>query len=193
MGGWLLAGRTLPGLRVPLPGHAPVTRSWPSMAAYGAAYAAASLSCTIGPFLAIVVASARAGSAAEGITLFVAYAAGMGLVVGAAALAVAVAHQSLLGRVRRLAPTISRLAGALLLAAGSYIGYYGWYEIRLLRGGAPGDPVIDVAGDVQRWLASSIDALGAPVLATGCAVALAAGLALAAARRHTRRPADDPR
>ncbi|HEX8632444.1 MAG TPA: cytochrome c biogenesis CcdA family protein [Catenuloplanes sp.] len=192
MGVWLLTGRTLPGLRLPVPGQAAVTRSWPSMVAYGVAYAAASLSCTIGPFLAIVVASARAGSAVEGVALFVAYAAGMGLVVGAAALAVAVAHQSLLGRVRRLAPVISRLAGVLLLAAGAYIAYYGWYEIRLLRGRAPDDPVINAAGDVQRWLATTVDSVGAPALAATCAVLLAAGVGLAAARRRTREPADNP-
>lgn len=192
LGGWLATGRSLPGLRLRLPGRGTVTRSWPSMVAYGVAYAAASLSCTIGPFLAIVVGSARAGSAVEGITLFVGYAAGMGLVVAAAALTVAVAHQSLLGRVRRLAPALSRVAGALLVAAGAYIAYYGWYEIRLLRGGVPDDPVIDAAGEVQRWLAGTVDAVGAAGLVASCGALLAAGFGLAAARRRTRRPAADP-
>jgi cytochrome c-type biogenesis protein len=184
MGGWLLAGRDLPGLRLRIPGQGSVTRTWPSMIAYGMAYAAASLSCTIGPFLAIVVASARTGSALQGAALFVAYAAGMGLVVAGAALAVALAHASALGRVRRLAPVISRIAGALLLAAGSYVAYYGWYEIRVLSGGSPDDPVISAAVTVQHRLADTLDALGAPALAGIVLTLIAAGLVSTVVRRR---------
>lgn len=72
LGGWLLAGRQLPGL---------------GMALSRSPEAGRSLSCTIGPFLAIVVTSFRAGSTMAGIALFVAYAVGMGLTVAAAAAA----------------------------------------------------------------------------------------------------------
>jgi cytochrome c-type biogenesis protein len=184
VGGWLLAGRDLPGLRLHLPGKGRVTRTWPSMIAYGMAYAAASLSCTIGPFLAIVVASARTGSALQGAALFVAYAVGMGLVVAGAALAVALAHASVLGRVRRLAPVISRLAGGLLLAAGAYVAYYGWYEIRLLKGGSPDDPVISTATDTQGRLADTLDSLGAPTLAGIVLTLIAVGLVSTLLRRR---------
>jgi cytochrome c-type biogenesis protein len=123
LGVLLLAGRQLPALAPRLRRGPRVRRAWPSMVAFGAAYALASLSCTVGPFLAIVVASARAGTAWAGIGLFVAYAAGMGLVIGAAAVAVAVARSSLLGRARRLGPAVSRLGGGLLLAVGGYVAY----------------------------------------------------------------------
>lgn len=36
-----------------------------------------------------------------------------------------------------------------------------WYEIRVLRGGALDDAVIEAGESVQRWLASGIDLLGA--------------------------------
>ena len=71
------------------------------MIGFGAAYALASLTCTIGPFLAIVVASFQAGSPVTGAALFVAYAVGMGLMVGAAAVAVALASTSMITRLRR--------------------------------------------------------------------------------------------
>jgi cytochrome c biogenesis protein CcdA len=104
LGGWLLAGRQLPGLTMPGQSRGPVVRrSLPSMAVFGAAYAVASLSCTIGPFLVIVATSFRAGSTITGIGLFLAYAAGMGLTVAVAAVAVALARDGLLrlsGRVR---------------------------------------------------------------------------------------------
>ncbi|MFV2012665.1 MULTISPECIES: cytochrome c biogenesis protein CcdA [unclassified Micromonospora] len=189
LGGVLLAGRQLPGIGM-MPSRAPATsRSLLSMVAFGMAYAAASLSCTIAPFLAIVAASFRAGSVASGVALFVAYAAGMGLTVAVAAVTVALARDGLLRRVRRAAPLLSRVGGALLVAAGGYVAWYGWYEIRLLRGGSGGDPLIDGAGQVQRWLAATLDQAGAAVLATVLIVLLAGAglLRLARSRRRGRR------
>jgi cytochrome c-type biogenesis protein len=184
-GGWLAAGRSLPGLRMAPTTGPQVTRTVTSMAIFGAAYAVASLSCTIGPFLAIVVASFRAGSLADGVGLFVAYAAGMGLAVSAAALSVAIAHRTMIVRWRRLAPIASRLGGLLLLLAGGYVAYYGWWEIRVLAGGATADPVIDAAGAVQRWLDSSLDHAGPAVVALVVATLMVSGLVAAwfAARR----------
>jgi cytochrome c-type biogenesis protein len=181
LGGWLLAGRSLPGLALgPRRGPA-VTRSLPSMAAFGVAYALASLGCTIGPFLAIVVSTLRVGSTLDGLALFAAYAVGMGLVVGTAALAVALARTSTLHRLRRLSPLVSRAGGALLVLAGAYVAYYGWYEVRVLRGGAATDPVVSAAAEVQHWLAAGVDALG-PLGLTALFAALLAAATLVAAR-----------
>ncbi|MFI2369265.1 cytochrome c biogenesis CcdA family protein [Streptomyces sp. NPDC018833] len=85
-GAWLLAGRDLPAMLPKLRCAPTVTRSVPAMALFGSAYAVASLGCTIAPFLAIVVSAFRSGSALEGVVLFTAYAAGMSLIVGAAAI-----------------------------------------------------------------------------------------------------------
>lgn len=164
-GAWLAMGRALP-----VPWRRPqaprLRRTLPSMALFGAAYAAASLSCTIGPFLAIVVASLRAGSTAAGVGLFVAYAAGMGVAVGAAALAVALLRTSLVGSVRRAGPAISRAGGVLLVLAGGYVAYYGGYEIRLAGdASAVDDPVIAVATRVQHWLSGGLSAAGVEVIA----------------------------
>jgi hypothetical protein len=124
------------------------------------AYAVASLGCTVGPFLVIVVAQFRVGTVPAGVALFLAYAAGMGLVVGTTAVAVALANASVVRRMRRLAPLVTRAGGLLMVLAGGYVAYYGWYEIRVLRGGRPGDPVIDALGRVQGRLAAAIDGFG---------------------------------
>ncbi|WP_181765650.1 cytochrome c biogenesis CcdA family protein [Streptomyces albidus (ex Kaewkla and Franco 2022)] len=164
-GGWLLAGRDLPTL-LPKVRRAPgVTRSMPSMALFGGAYAVASLGCTIAPFLAIVISSFRSGSTGEGLLLFAAYAAGMGAVVGAAALAVALTRSTKVGRLRRFGAVASRVGGGLLVLVGGYTAYYGWYEIRVLRGGGTADPVIETAGTVQRWMAGGLEQLGLPLIA----------------------------
>lgn len=190
VGGWLLAGRTLPALLPKLRRAPAVTRSLPSMALFGAAYAIASLGCTIAPFLAIVVSAFRSGSTLEGVVLFAAYAAGMGVIVGAAALSVALTRTAKVGRLRRLGAVASRLGGGLLLLVGAYVAYYGWYEIRVLRGGEITDPMIDAAGGVQRWVAETLDRIGIGAIPAVLALLLITPLALH--RRAKRRRSDSP-
>lgn len=186
-GAWLLAGRRLPS-PAPKVRRAPgLTRSVPSMALFGMAYAAASLGCTIAPFLAIVVSAVRSGSTGEGVALFVAYAAGMGLIVGAASLTVALTRTTAVTRLRRLGAAAPRLGGALLLLVGAYVAYYGWYEIRVQRDPATRDPVIDAAGALQRTIADALDTVGPAGVAALFAALLVTAVALARLRR-ARRP-----
>ena len=155
------------------------------MIGFGAAYAVASLTCTIGPFLAIVVASFRAGSPVAGAALFVAYAVGMGVMVGAAAVAVALTKASLLNRLRRAGRWVPRLAGALMIMVGGYVSYYGWWELRVLDGAQAADPVIDAALQLQSWPVSAVVALG-PVWLVVILIGLV-GLGLLSQRARTRR------
>ena len=139
----------------------PLTGSFASMTSFGAGYAMASLTCTIAPFLAVVVAGFRTDSTAVGIALFLAYAAGMGLVVGTVAMAVALANDSLVRRIRQTGAWVPRVSGLLLLLAGLYVAYYGWWELRVLAGGDPDDPVMMAAATVQRTLVDAVRAVGA--------------------------------
>ncbi|MFE0678125.1 cytochrome c biogenesis CcdA family protein [Streptomyces sp. NPDC058867] len=185
-GGWLLAGRQLPALAPKLRRAPKATRSLPSMVLFGMAYATASLGCTIAPFLAIVVSAFRTGSTAEGITLYIAYAAGMGLIVGAASLTVALTRTTAVTRLRRLGAVAPRLGGGLLLAVGTYVAYYGWYEIRIQHDPATTDPVIDAAGALQRTIADSVQAAGPAALAAVLALLLLAALVIHRIRRPHR-------
>lgn len=186
-GGWLLAGRRLPALP-PRRGHGgrPLTASLGSMAGFGASYAVASLGCTIAPFLAIVVTAFRTGSTTQGVVLFLVYAAGMGVVVGTAAVGVALARTSLIGRIRRTGGSLPRLGGALLLLAGGYVAWYGAWELRVLHGGAGIDPVVDAASRLQQSMAVNAQALGA----LGFLVALAVLLLLAVLPRRKKNAAN---
>jgi cytochrome c-type biogenesis protein len=185
-GAWTMAGRGLPGPKVRR-GGAPVTRSTRSMFGFGVSYALASLTCTVAPFLAVVVAAFRADSL-SGSGLFFLYAAGMGLVVGTAATAVALAQQTLVRGARRLGRLVPVIGGALLLLVGGYVAYYGWWEIRVLGGAPAQDPVITAAAAVQQWLAGVVVTLGAGgflLTLAGTAVTTAAVTALT--RRHLKR------
>ncbi|MFG2028504.1 cytochrome c biogenesis CcdA family protein [Streptomyces sp. NPDC048825] len=182
-GAWLLAGRQLPTLAPKLRRAPTVTRSVPSMALFGMAYATASLGCTIAPFLAIVVSAFRSGSTAEGVALFAVYAAGMGLIVGAASLTVALTRTTAVPRLRRLGAIAPRLGGGLLLLVGAYVAYYGWYEIRVQRDPATTDPVIDAAAGIQRAVADALDTAGPTVIAVSFGILLLAALLVRRCRR----------
>jgi cytochrome c biogenesis protein CcdA len=182
LGAWLVAGRTVALPRIPTGRGRALTRSFLSMSLFGVAYALASLGCTIGPFLVTVVATFRAGSTTGGVAVFGAYALGMGVVVAAVSLAVALARGSVVSALRRAGRLVSRLGGLLLLAAGGYVAYYGWYEIRVLRGGGVGDPVIAAGATIQRWLASGLDRIG--VIGAFAAVAVLLGIAVLVRNSH---------
>jgi cytochrome c biogenesis protein CcdA len=150
----LLAGRQLT-LRIPKLHAGGRDGSLVSMFLFGVSYAVASLSCTIGPFLAVTTSTFRLGSVAAGVGVFLAYALGMGIVVGVLTVALALAKTSVVQRFRRALPVINRIAGALLVLAGAYVAYYGWYEIRVFRGDTD-DPVVDRAIAIQAWLQSRV-------------------------------------
>ncbi|ANH40403.1 Cytochrome C biogenesis protein transmembrane region [Nocardioides dokdonensis FR1436] len=195
LGGWLLAGRRLAVPRLPRRGAPrqarPLQRSFWSMTGFGAGYAVASLSCTIAPFLAVVVVGFRSDSVLEGAVLFLAYAAGMGSVVGALAVATALASPTTVQRLRRTGAWASRVAGLVLVAAGSYVAYYGWWELRILAGAdAADDPVILAAASVQRALVDVATAVGPGGWALLVAALVALTLVAGRLRARTRSSSD---
>jgi cytochrome c biogenesis protein CcdA len=164
LGVWLLSGRELTVLTPrPLgPRWAPNVRLW-SMFGYGVSYAIASLSCTIGPFLAVTAAGLRSGSVLTGVSIYLAYVTGLTLVVGVLAIAAATASSALADRLRRIVPFVNRISGALLVLVGLYVAYYGSYELRLFSatGANPPDALITAAGRLQGVLAGWVHRHGA--------------------------------
>lgn len=188
LGFWLLSGREL-GVSVARNAArwAPTTRLG-SMYSYGVGYAVASLSCTVGPFLAVTGSSLRSGSAWGVLSVYGAYTAGLTLIVGVLAVAAATASTALVDRLRTVLPHVSRLSGMILIAVGLYVAYYGWFELRLARSAAGlRDPVIEAAGRVQRVLAGWVYTHGAWPWLAGAAIIAVGTLAVTAARLGRRR------
>ena len=175
LGVLMLLGRELT-LLLPKPKKGAPTGRLGSMFGYGLAYAIASLSCTIGPFLAVTSATFRHGSIVDGVLAYLAYGLGMALSVGVSAVAVAIAGHSV--RVQRVLPYVNRIGGGLLVLVGLYVGYYGVYELALYLGnGAAADPVIESAAAVQEVLSSWVNAIG-PLPLLGVLVLLVTGAVL---------------
>jgi len=150
----LLAGKQ-PTLRIPKLQRGGSDGTLPSMFLFGISYATASLSCTAGPFLAITTTTFRSSSFVAGLGVYVTYAFGMGIVIGVLTVALSLAKATVVQRFRSALPAINRFAGALIVIAGAYVAYYGWYEIRVFNGDTE-DPIIDRVQPIQTWLTNTV-------------------------------------
>ena len=180
----LISGRTLIFRKLANPNIAP-TRGWLSQIGYGISFALASLSCTIGPFLAITAAAIAKGKILSTLALFSTYAIGMGSVVLFLALLVVTAQSGLINKIKRAQGRISTLSGYLLLVVGLYEAWYGWYEIRILRGDNRSDPIVSFAISIQSAISQWLANLGSGVLIVALSV-LTMSLFIARRRRSRR-------
>jgi len=99
-------------------------RSVRAMWLYGVGYALASLGCTIGLFVGTVFDSPDSFSG--GVVNAAAYALGMGLVVTALTVSLAVANQGLTRVLRSASRHVDAVAAAFVLLSGVYLVYYFW-------------------------------------------------------------------
>lgn len=178
----LLLGRDIK-VRLPRLQRGGGDRGLPSMCLFGMSYATVSLSCTMPVFLAAVSGSFRSDGFLSGLLSYVAYALGMGLVITTITVAIALARDGVVRRMRRALAYLNRVAGGLLVLTGLYVAYYGYWEIRILDGhDAPEGPVAWVS-DWSARATQRIDDIG--LLAVS--VALVALVAVGIARRRPRR------
>ncbi|AXT85185.1 hypothetical protein C6I20_08285 [Aeromicrobium sp. A1-2] len=171
MGLAMVAGREIRFL-IPKVSSSP-SEALGSMFGYGIAYAVASLSCTIGPFLAVTFSTFRSDSIAGGVLAYVAYAAGMTVLVGVLAVSAALASTEAVGRFRSLMPVIGRIGGVVVVLMGVYVAYYGVIELRENFAGATGsDPIVDGFATIQAKVTRFVDELDTWIWLTGGALML---------------------
>lgn len=159
----VLAGiAVLSGRKVALPvlvtRHRTSGRGVLSMVGFGITYAVSSLSCTVGPFLAIV-AVGRRRSAISGLATYGAYAFGMGIVVAALAIGVVVARspRNAFRRASRYAP---KVGGIMMILSGGYSMWYARWELRVYSGHLSADGVVTGVDRRRAWVANYLAGLG---------------------------------
>ena len=161
------------------------------MIGYGITYAIASLSCTIGPFLA-VTGTALSQSPLQALSTYIAYALGMGVVILVLSVASALAHSTVANHMRRLARVAPRFGGALMVLAGGYAIWYGRWELAVYDGDLGTDPVIETMEDIRLWFVNTIDTIGAQRLALITAIAITGTVAIISAARPPEDTLDGP-
>ncbi|QXC59469.1 cytochrome c biogenesis CcdA family protein [Aquihabitans sp. G128] len=128
-----------------------------SMFLFGVSYAIASLSCTLPVFSSVVASTFSRDSFVSGVATFVAYAAGMALLLTVLTVTLALARRGLVTGLRRALPYVQRASGAIMALMGAYLTWYGIYEIRVQRNGpTDGSGPFDL---VNRWSSSASDSL----------------------------------
>ena len=186
----LLRGRTLK-VRIPTLDRGGRTRGLVSMFVYGVSYAVASLTCTIGIFIANIVNAFSRTDFVSGVAVLVTYALGMGLVITALTVAIALARDSVVRVLRSSMRHVDRVAAALMVLMGAYVAWYGIFSLRVRNDpGADAGPV-DLVEDWSARATELVSDIGATRLGLYLAAAIAAMIAvsvLVAARRRQSEP-----
>lgn len=136
-------------------GRGATTRDNKSVFTFGISYALASLSCTLPVFLSVVVGSLASATFASGLATYVAYAAGMSVVLVALTIAVAMAKHGLVRRLRAALPYVHRVSAGFLIIAGAYITWF-WFDDLSSNAGEQSQ----AAGIVDRWSATLTNWIG---------------------------------
>jgi len=150
-----------------------------SMYLFGVSYGLVSLGCTIGPFLIAVSGSvSNADVVGASIWAFVAYALGMGSVILFLTMALAAGRRGVATKMRSLLPIINKASGVLLVLAGVYLVFYGWFQKDPINNGnGVVDFVENIQADVVNWINAQgtervgLTLLGTAVVLAGSAVA----------------------
>ncbi len=126
-GGWMLSGREIYssiGARLAVRVAGTREASVRGYFVFGLSYGVASLSCTLPIFLAAAGGSIAVSNLPDAFAQFVLYGLGMGTVIAALTLSVALLRSAAVGKVRTVLPYVEPAGAFLLVAAGGYIVYY---------------------------------------------------------------------
>lgn len=170
----------LPGVK-----RAPSSGSPLGLVGFGASYGVASLSCTLPIFLSLVAGAVAGRSFLESLSVFLAYGAGMSLVVVALTIALALGRDRVLRAMRSFAPHLPTISGWILILAGAFII---WYWATVLSAGAVGlaaNPLVRLSETISAAVAGVVSSnpLAAVVAVTGLGVV--AWLAIRGLRAET--------
>ncbi len=158
---------------------------------FGVSYAVASLSCTIPAFIAVSAVAVDENNWLSGVAIFAVYGIGMGLVIGVLTVAVALARDGVLLKLRWFMQHVGTISGVLLILAGSYVAYFGYDEWRVNNGELEERYLITKGAEIQTTVQQWITDIGAIPIAIG-SIALLTGLVLWSRRRSASTPDEVP-
>jgi cytochrome c biogenesis protein CcdA len=175
LGFWLLLGRKVGNGAGLIKGWSP-GESWFSQVGYGLTFAIVSLSCTLGPFLAVTGASIRSSDFFAIVFTFIAFALGMGAAVTVIAVATALTGSQVSVWMRSKSEVISRVTGSLVILAGLYVAWFGWFEWRVNSGAQVDDPIIGAVTNAQSWVVNTLSSHSGVVISLAFLVVVVGSL-----------------
>lgn len=158
-----------------------------SMFLFGASYAVASLGCALPLFMGTMIAGSKRNGVVSGVVMTVLYGLGMGLVITALTVSLAVASGGLLKVLRQAMRFVDRVAGAVMVLAGLYLVFYAIEEIQVSRGNLSSSAVTRRGTRIQTWMQNLIGDRDPVTL--GIVLAAVIGVCLVAVMANRRRAA----
>jgi cytochrome c-type biogenesis protein len=131
-----------------------------SMFLFGVSYAVASIGCTLPTFTGAVLGQVNQTGFVSGVLSIASYGLGMGLVLTALTVSLALARDGLLRHLRWLMQHLDLVAGAVLLLAGAYLVLYGWTALELDRESGVVNRVEAWQSDIANWVDANRGPLG---------------------------------
>jgi cytochrome c-type biogenesis protein len=163
-------------------------RGYGRMVWFGAAYAIASLSCTLAVLLAVIAQATATANPLRLLGVFAGYGLGAATVLIALSITIALAKATVTRAIRKLLPIATRLGALLLVLSGSYLISY-WLP-SLMDGRRQGPSTVGrLTEGLSSRLAAVLSAHQELVAALAGALVILAAVAVAVQRRRDRRAA----
>jgi len=163
------------------------TRTFWSMVLFGAAYAVASIGCTIGFLVSAVFGSFGSSGVISGVLSVAMYGAGMALLVTALTVTLAFSSGVLTKQLRRGLRHMDRVSAFFVLLTGAYLTWY-WYSS---IAGRNSDPVVGKVDEWQSWVVDHLQRAGTWPLAGVLATTTVIGVVFVRSRRRSDAPQDE--
>ena len=124
------------------------TGSWTTYILYGVTFALGSISCTIGPFLA-VTSTALGASLIESLLTYIFYGLGFVATISIFAIFTALSKDLLIKRIRGAGGALEKFMGGLMALIGLYLIYFGINELAFQYGFGFNQSIADFAFSIQ--------------------------------------------
>jgi cytochrome c biogenesis protein CcdA len=134
------------------------TGSWKTYILYGVTFALGSISCTIGPFLA-VTSTSLGGTYLESLLSYIFYGLGFTITIAFLAIATALSRGVLIKKIRGAGGLLEKIMGGLMIVVGLYLIYFAVYELAFQYGWGINQSITDVAFSIQGWIINQVSAL----------------------------------
>jgi cytochrome c biogenesis protein CcdA len=118
----------------------------------------------------------------------------MGAAVSVIAVATALTGSQVSVWMRSKSEVISRVTGSLVILAGLYVAWFGWFEWRVNSGEQIGDPIIGAVTNAQSWVVNTLSSHSGLVISFAFLVVIAgvAILVFSRTRRTTKSVNSEP-
>jgi cytochrome c biogenesis protein CcdA len=128
--------------------NVPPTGSWVTYILYGVTFALGSISCTIGPFLA-VTSTALGASLVESLLTYIFYGLGFVATISILAIFTALSKDLLIKKIRGAGGALEKFMGGLMALIGLYLIYFGINELAFQYGFGFNQSIADFAFSIQ--------------------------------------------